>query len=80
MVYNNQKVGAIFGLILLFVFKTSICNSPNFQYLEIFEFIRIYYMCFSDKGLLEIYSVLHKKLPFSSMPIIRYIDSKTMLI
>ena len=43
-----------------FMFKTYF-NSPNSQYLEIFGFIRIDFMCFSDKGFLEIYTVFHKK-------------------
>ena len=48
-------------IILLFMFKTSNFNSPNTQYLETFEFIRIDFMFFSDKGFLEIYSVFQKK-------------------
>ena len=57
-------------VLILFLFKTSTFNSPNSQYLEIFGFILIDFMCFSDKGFLEIYSVFHKKSCFSSMQII----------
>ena len=49
-------------VMFLFVLKTSRVNSPNSQYLEIFEFIRIDFIYFSDKGFLEIDSVLNKKM------------------
>ena len=57
-------------VLLLFVVENSTLKSEKFQYLEIFGFIRIDFMCFSDKGFLEIYSVFHKKLSFSSILII----------
>ena len=41
--------------------KTSSFNSPNSKFLEIFGFIRIDFMCFSNKGFLEIYSVFPKE-------------------
>ena len=56
-------------VMLLFVFKTSTFNFQNSQYLEIFGFIRIDFVCFSDKGFPEIYSLFHKKISFSFMPI-----------
>ena len=43
---------------------------PKSQYLEIFGFIRIDFISFSDNGFLDIYSVFHKKISFSSMPLI----------
>ena len=49
MAYNNKKVGAICRChILLFVSKTSSFDSLNSQYLKIFEFIRIDFLCFSN--------------------------------
>ena len=51
-----------FDVILTFVFETSTFNYPNSKYLEIFTFIRIDFMCFSDKGLLEINSVFRQKI------------------
>ena len=96
MAYNNKKVSAIFGChIILFVFITSTFNSPNPQYFEIFGFIRIDFMCFSDKGFLEINLVFNKKIVVFYyadnsyrrilLQILRYIthdsiDSTTMLI
>ena len=44
-----------------FVSKPSTFISPNSKYLETFEFNRIDFMCFGDKGILAIYSVLHKE-------------------
>ena len=61
MADNDKNVGAILDVIILFVFKTSSFNSQNSQYLDIFGFIRIDFMCFSNKGFREIYSVIHKK-------------------
>ena len=57
-----KKIVPYLDVILLFVFKTTTFNFPNSQYLEIFGFIRIDFMCFSDKGFLELYSVFHKKI------------------
>ena len=65
-----KKLVPYLDVILLFAIKTSTFNSPNFPYLEIFGFIRIDFMCFTDKGFLKMYSVFHKKMSFSSMPII----------
>ena len=49
-------------VILLFVPKISTFNSRNSLYLEIFGFIRINFMCFSNKAFLEIYSVFPKQM------------------
>ena len=57
-----KKLVPYLDAILLFVFKTSTFNSPNSQYLEIFRFIGIDFMCFSDQGFLEINSVFHEKI------------------
>ena len=46
---------------LLFVSKTSTLDSLNFHYLEIFEFIQIDFMCFSNVVFLEICSVFPKE-------------------
>ena len=95
MAYNNKKIGAVFGCHILFVFKTSTFNSQNLQYVERFGLILIDFMCFSDKGFLEMYSVFQKKegrfllcrqfIKKILRQIVRYIthdstDSKTMLI
>ena len=57
-----KKLVPYFDVILTFVFETSTFNYPNSQYLEIFTFIRIDFIGFSDKGLLEINSVFRKKM------------------
>ena len=49
-------------VILLFVSKTSTFYSLNSQYLEIFGFIRIDFMFFSNKVFVEIYSVFPKQM------------------
>ena len=43
----------------MFVSKTGNFNFPNSQYLEIFVFIRIDFMYFSNKGFVGIHSVFH---------------------
>ena len=48
-------------VILLFASKTSTFDSQTFQYLEIFGFIPIDFMCFSNVVFLEIYSVFCKQ-------------------
>ena len=57
----TKKFVAYLDAMLLFVFKTCSFNFLNSQYLDIFGFIRFNFMCFSDTGFLEIYSVFHKK-------------------
>ena len=47
MTCNNKKYGAISGCHITFCAITF--NSPNSQYLEIFGFNLIYFMCFVDK-------------------------------
>ena len=70
IVQNNNKNGAVFGCVLLFVPKTSILDSSNFQYLDIFGFIQINFMCFTNNGFVGIHSVSHKPKFVSSVPII----------
>ena len=48
MAYNIKKFVPCLNVILLLVSKTSTFNSPNSQYLKIFGFIRIDFMCFSN--------------------------------
>ena len=52
-----EKLVQYVDVILLFVFKTSTFDSINSQYLEIFVFIRIDVMCFTEVVFLKIYSV-----------------------
>ena len=73
-------------VILLFVSKTSTFYSLNSYYFEIFGFIRIDCMCFSNKLFLEIYSVFPKQMCVFLLPIIykknylnRYYDILQML-
>ena len=48
-------------VVAVFVSKPSSFNFPNSQYLEIFGFNRIDFMCFGDRGILGIYSLFHKE-------------------
>ena len=49
-------------VISLFVSKPSTSNSLTSQYLEIFRFHQIDFMCFEEKGIVGIYSVFHKEI------------------
>ena len=68
MAYNNKKV-LYFDVMLLFTSNADTFDSPNSQYLEIFGFIRIDFMYFSNNGFVGIHSVFHKQ-QFFSLPII----------
>ena len=46
--YNNKKVGAICRSHITFGVQTSTFDSFDSQYLEIFGFIRIYFICLSN--------------------------------
>ena len=59
---NNKKDVPYLDVISLFVTQPSTFNSTNSQYLEVFGFNLINFMCFGDKRNLwnENYSVFHK--------------------
>ena len=69
MAYNNKKVGAICGCHITFCVKTSKFDSLNFEYLEIFGFIRIDFMFFKCGFLRNLFSIPQRKV-FSSLGII----------
>ena len=46
MAYTNKNVGDKFGC---HITETSTFNSPNYQYLKIFGFNQIDFVCFEDK-------------------------------
>ena len=74
---NNKKLVLYLDVILLLVFKTSTFSSSDSQYLEIFGYIRIDFVCFSDNGFLKNYSAFHKKGSVSPMPIMNKKNIKT---
>ena len=49
MAYNNKELVTYLDVISLFVSKLSTFNSPYSEYLEIFGFNLINFLCFGDK-------------------------------